>query len=443
MNKKNHKTKKNIKKNNGICYDNINCGQIYNNGVVPTIFKIDLNKSVLDQEIPLHNRWHPDVPSVASVNQGVVFKMECIDWTGGQIKNNDDACDVKNVDLTRVHYLSGPVHINGASPGDVLKVEILNVEPHPQMNWGFTGIFSKKNGGGFLTDEYPNAGKAIWDFEGIYAKSRHIPGVRFIGLIHPGLIGTAPSQALLNKWNKREEKLHNTCKSCNPSLAELPNPKGALAGKAQNTVLGDKINNEGARTVPGRENGGNCDIKNLTKGSVAYFPVYVPGAKLSMGDIHFSQGDGEVSFCGAIETSGILTLRCTIIKNGMHTLNMSNPIFESSILEPNYPKKITFEGISVDQNNEQRYLDVNVAYKMACLNAIKYLRNFGYSDEQSYMILSCAPINGKISGIVDYPNAVATLEIPTDIFEVNIMPESKEKDESKNKNRYGQIPLCK
>lgn len=406
---------------------------------IPTLFKIDLNRSVFLQDLPLHNRWHPDIPPVVSVDQHQVFKMECIDWTGGQIKNNDDACDIKNVDLTRVHYLSGPVRVNGAKPGDVLKVEILNVEPHPQMNWGFTGIFSKENGGGFLTDEYPTAGKAIWDFAGIYATSRHIPKICFAGLIHPGLIGTAPSKELLKEWTKRETKLHNTCRSCNPSLAELPNIKGALAGLAENTPLGEKIKKEGARTVPGRENGGNCDIKNLTKGTVAYFPVYVDGANLSMGDIHFSQGDGEVSFCGAIETSGILTLRCSVIQDGMKKLNISNPIFETSPLEPNYSKKLTFEGFSVDTKGKQHYLDATVAYKMACLNAIKYLRKFGYSDEQSYMILSCAPINGKISGIVDYPNAVATLEMPVDIFEMDIMPLSKDS----NKYDLGQIPLCK
>ena len=406
---------------------------------IETLFKIDLTKSVFEQELPLHNRWHPDVPSSVFVKQNQIFKMECIDWTGGQIQNNDDASDIRDVDLTGVHYLSGPVDVNGAEPGDVLRVEILNVDPHPQMNWGFTGIFSKSNGGGFLTEEYPIAGKSIWDFEGIYAKSRHIPGVRFCGLIHPGLIGTAPSEQLLKTWNAREKVLHNRCKHCNPSLAELPNPIGAIAGLAESSPLGEKIKREGARTLPGRENGGNCDIKNLTKGSVAYFPVYVKGAKLSMGDIHFSQGDGEISFCGAIETSGILTLRCSVIKDGIEKMNLRNPIFETSPLEPSYNKCVVFEGISVDGNGKQHYLDASVSYKMACLNAIRYLREFGYTDEQAYMILSTAPVNGKISGIVDYPNALTTLSLPVDIFAFDVSPMSKYR---KSRN-LGQIPLSK
>lgn len=405
---------------------------------VPTLFKIDINKSVLEQEKPLHNRWHPDIPAVAHVNENQIFKIECMDWTGGQIKNNDDASDVKMVDLTQVHYLSGPIYIENAHPGDVLKVEILNIEPHPQMNWGFTGIFDKNNGGGFLTDRYPYAGKAIWDFEGIYTTSRHIPKVRFCGLIHPGLIGTAPSYELLKVWNEREEKIHNSCKQCVPLLAELPNNIGAVIGLAENSVSSDNIKREAARTIPGRENGGNCDIKNLTKGSVAYFPVFVDGAKLSMGDIHFSQGDGEISFCGAIETAGIITLRCSVIRAGTKTLNISNPIFETSLVEPNYTKKITFEGFSVDENGVQKYLDATIAYRMACLNAIKYLSEFGYTEEQIYILLSCAPINAKISGIVDYPNALVTLEIPVDFFQFDVSPTSKER----KKHTYKQLPLC-
>ena len=404
---------------------------------IKTLFKVDLAKSVYDQVVPPHNRWHPDIPAAASVDPGVIFKMECIDWTGGQIKNNDDARDVKTVDLTQVHYLSGPIHVNGAQPGDVLVVEILNVEPHPQMNWGFTGIFDKHNGGGFLSEHYPTAGKAIWDFEGVYARSRHIPGVRFVGVIHPGLIGTAPSQSLLDEWNKREGKLHHSCASCSPSLAELPTPTGAVVGKAARS-LADKIKREGARTVPGRENGGNCDIKDLTKGSVAYFPVYVPGAKLSMGDVHFSQGDGEISFCGAIETAGVLTLRCSVIPNGMKKMNLTNAMYKTSPVTVNYSDNLVFEGFSVDEKGEQHYLDATVSYRMACLNVIKYFRQFGYSDEQIYVLLSCAPVKATIAGIVDYPNALVTLQIPTGIFEIDVNPESKER----GKHKYGQIPLC-
>ena len=129
---------------------------------------------------------HPDIPPVATVAEGDVFRVECIDWTGGQIKNNDCSDDVKNVDLSQVHYLSGPIAIENAEVGDLLKVEILNLGCLEGDEWGFTGSFAQENGGGFLTDHYPKATKAIWDLEGVYCTSRHIPGIKFAGHIHPG-----------------------------------------------------------------------------------------------------------------------------------------------------------------------------------------------------------------------------------------------------------------
>ena len=68
-----------------------------------------------------------------------------------------------------------------AQPGDLLMVELCNLGPLPGDEWGFTGTFDRENGGGFLTDHFPHATKAIWHFDGIYASSRHIPGVRFAG----------------------------------------------------------------------------------------------------------------------------------------------------------------------------------------------------------------------------------------------------------------------
>jgi len=185
----------------------------------------------------------------------------------------------------------------------------------------------------------------------------------------------------------------------------------------------ERIAAEACRTVPGRENGGNCDIKNLSRGCSVYFPVFVKGANLSMGDMHFSQGDGEVSFCGAIEMSGFAEMRTTIIKGGMKMLPVVgpsplcvNPIFEIGPLEPRYSEYLVFEGISVDEKGHQHYLDATLAYKRAVLNCIKYLAQFGYTEEQVYLLLSCCPCEGRISGIVDVPNAVATLAVPLAIF---------------------------
>ena len=75
-----------------------------------TLIKVDLNATPESQDY-LHNRWHPDIPMVATVEPGDEFRVECIDWTGGHIKNNDEANDIDVVDLSKVHYLSGPIGV--------------------------------------------------------------------------------------------------------------------------------------------------------------------------------------------------------------------------------------------------------------------------------------------------------------------------------------------
>jgi formamidase len=390
--------------------------------VPETLFKVDLTKPMRDQEVPGHNRWHPDIPPVASVKPGDIFRIECKDWTDGQIKNDDNPNDIRDIDLSVVHVLSGPIRVEGAQPGDILVVDILDIGALPGDEWGFTGIFAKENGGGFLTEHFPKANKAIWDFQGIYTTSRHIPGVRFAGITHPGLIGCAPSHELLAKWNKRERDLVATDPNRVPPLATLPNPENAVLGTLTGSDF-EKAAAEAARTVPPREHGGNCDIKNLSRGSKIYFPVYVDGAKLSMGDIHFSQGDGEITFCGAIEMSGYIDLHVDIIKGGMDKYGMVNPIFKPGPVEPRYSEYLVFEGISVDEfEGKQYYMDAHIAYRRACLNAIEYLKKFGFTGEQAYLLLSCAPVEGRVSGIVDIPNVCCTVAIPTEIFENNILP---------------------
>lgn len=146
----------------------------------------------------------------------------------------------------------------------------------------------------------------MWDFEGIYASSKQIPGVRFPGLIHPGMmqechsflfslnllgvIGTAPSQELLDIWNARERGLAEAGPDSvtlgsvlhTRPLAAIPDPKGALLGLiTKDSEEWEQISREAGRTIPGRENGGNCDIKFLSRGSKIYLPVFVEGKLLN------------------------------------------------------------------------------------------------------------------------------------------------------------------
>jgi formamidase len=395
-------------------------------------FSIDYSRSMFDQDIPGHNRWHPDIPIAAEVSPGDEFRVECLDWTDGQVVNDDSANDIRDMDLLRCHVLSGPVGIRGAEPGDLLVIDILDLGPVPQsvgdlpgQGWGYTGIFSKVNGGGFLTDFFPDAYKTIWDFRGQQASSRHIPGVSYTGITHPGLFGTAPSAELLARWNERERALIARDPDRVPPLALPPDETNALAGALdRNSSEFAAVARDGARTIPARENGGNHDIKNLTRGSRVYYPVHVPGAKFSGGDLHFSQGDGEITFCGAIEMGGFIDFGVDLIKGGMEKYGVTtNPIFMPGNVEPRYSEFVCFAGVSVDHaTNTNEYMDATLAYRNACMNAIEYLKKFGYTGEQAYMIIGTAPIEGRVSAVVDLPNACCSLYLPTAIFDADIRP---------------------
>ncbi|MDN6520713.1 MAG: acetamidase/formamidase family protein, partial [Yaniella sp.] len=196
------------------------------------IFPLDSSKPFTAQEKTGHNRYHPEIPPVETVRPGDSFRVDSREWFDGAIKNDDSADDILNAPMKKVHGLSGPFRIEGAQPGDLLIVDILDVGPIPQeqgplagQGWGYTGIFARSNGGSFLVDQFPDAYKAVWDFQGPWATSRHIPGVRFEGLTHPGIMATAPSPEMLAKWNKREGDLMATNPDRVPPLALPPAPE--------------------------------------------------------------------------------------------------------------------------------------------------------------------------------------------------------------------------
>ncbi|WP_254544066.1 formamidase [Halomarina pelagica] len=404
--------------------------------MVETVFEVDTDEPPDEQPDPIVNRWHPDVPAVATVTPGESFRVECLDWTGNQVVNDDSANDIRDMRLDPNHHLSGPFEVEGAEPGDILVVDILDLGPFPDHEWGFTGIFEQDNGGGFLTDHFPNARKAIWDLEGVYTSSRHVPDVRFAGLSHPGILGTTPSHELLERWNERERALiergpedetavnHET-RGEDPPLALPPEPNEVLLGDMDESQV-EEAAEEAARTIPPRENAGNCDIKNLSRGSRVYIPVFVDGAKLITGDLHFSQGDGEITFCGAIEMAGFVDLKVDLIKNGVERFGIDHAMFKPGNVEPQFSEYVVFEGYSVDEEGTQHYKNSTVAMRRACLDAIDYLTNFGYSREQAYILLSTVPVESRIAGIVDLPNTCVTVSVPQEVFEFDVDPDGLE-----------------
>lgn len=297
-----------------------------------------------------------------------------------------------------------------------------SVTEHPLHPWGYS--FTAPGVGSLDHPDHPTkVTKTIWDFYGSGTTSRHIPGVRFQGRAHPGILGTAPSHELLANWVERESSVFASQKrSHGHSAIALPLSSGAYVGQDVDEELRARIYAEGARTAPGREHGGNIDIASLVRGSKVWLPVYVEGAKLSVGDLHFCQGDGEPTT--AIEMPGILTLRVRVVKNGMDILGLKSPMYQTSPSEPLYPNRLVFTGLSNTSDGGQTDRDGLTAYRNAAFSAIKYLQNLGYSFEQAYILLAAAPIETKVVATANQPNFVVSLGLPVDIFDFDILPRS-------------------
>lgn len=81
------------------------------------VVPIDLNRKPWQQELPLHNRWHPQIPPVAEAKTGEVIRVEMVDWTGGAVKDDDSALDIKCLDLSAVS-----IHVSSSSKKQKLPV---------------------------------------------------------------------------------------------------------------------------------------------------------------------------------------------------------------------------------------------------------------------------------------------------------------------------------
>ncbi|WVQ84174.1 hypothetical protein IAT38_006321 [Cryptococcus sp. DSM 104549] len=385
---------------------------------IPTLVKVDPSQPG-ETQANIHTRWHPDIPCVATLPINSPFRVECLDYSGSQVRNDDNADDIVHLDHDSDHHLSGPFFVPGAMPGDVLEIEILDVVPYPEHNWGYC-ITSPGLGSLDVEGEETKITKSIWDFYGNETSSRHVPHISFHGRPHAGVLGTAPSHELLADWTKREGELQESSKG--KAGISMPQTKGAYVGQDLDEELRAKIYREGARTSPGREHGGNIDIGLATRGSTMYLPVYIPGASLSVGDTHFCQSDGEPTT--AIEMAGIVTLRVNVIPGGIAELCMKSPMYRTSASEMMYRDKLCFTGLSVEADGSQSNQGGLLAYRNAAFQAMEYLQKFGYTREQAYIILSAAPIDSRVVATANKPNFVVSLGLPTEIFHFDILPRS-------------------
>ena len=218
-----------------------------------------------------HARWSSTIEPVLTVPSGSVVKVSTQEASASQLDMNSTVEDLGNLSFDPIHPLTGPVYVEGAEPGDVLKVTLHKVE---MGDWGWTAIIP---GFGFLADEFEEPWLKTFELgkdkkTAMFSENIEIPLKPF-----PGVMGVAPDT---------EDSLS---------------------------------------TIPPRANGGNMDDPNMTEGSTIYFPVFVEGALFSIGDTHAAQGHGEV--CGtAIEAPMNIIYEVEVIKGGR---NISEPQYET------------------------------------------------------------------------------------------------------------------
>lgn len=369
-----------------------------------------------------HNRFHPAIPPVADADPGDTVVFETRDAFDNQFSFGTIPADVAGADASRIHPLTGPLFVNGGEPGDILEVTIQGIQPGPDR-FGYTVLFP---GFGFLRDLFTDPDIARWSLTQAAATSVDMPGIRIPFNGFPGTIGVAPGPALLSTVLAREAAL-----AAAGGFVLLPDPTNAAPASVCGSgrpAAGDCL-----RTIPPRENGGNMDVKGMVHGTRLLFPCLVPGCLLSTGDVHYAQGDGEVSGT-AIEMNAVVTVKVNLRK-GQAFLLRNRPAFEGGSqfkkLAPEkfyatvgYPLKSAGEvppqsahaDIGEIAPLENLSEDLTLAARDALRTIIGYLVDVrGLTPDQAYILTSVA-VDLRIGNLVDVPNYAVYAVLPLEVF---------------------------
>jgi acetamidase/formamidase len=300
-----------------------------------------------------HFGWDNSFAPAERVPPGSTIEFQCLDASGGQLAAESTVADVGRLDFAKVNPVTGPIFVEGAEPGDTLKVTIEAFKP---SGFGWTANIP---GFGLLADSFKEPALNIWKYDAasmepaLYGKNARVPLKPFAGTI-----GNAPAEA------------------------------------GHHSV------------VPPRRVGGNLDIRDLSAGTILYLPVEVAGALFSVGDTHAAQGDGEV--CGtAIESPMDVVLTLDVVKDA----RQKTPRFTTAGPVARHLDAKGYEattGIGPDLMEGAR----SAVAQMIDLLAARY----GMDPVEAYMLVSvCGDL--RISEIVDMPNWVVSFYFPRCVFE--------------------------
>ncbi len=218
---------------------------------------------------PTHSRWNAELPPRLTVESGDVVHFECQDSSGAQVRPGMTVQEFGQIDRGKIHALTGPVAIDGAAPGDVLQVDVLEVR---HKGWGWSSVIE---GLGFLKQRFHEPFLFHWELDADVTHS-----------LAPAVVPLRPF-----------------CGIMGVARAE----RGEFRTRAPGVF------------------GGNMDVRELCTGATLYLPVQQPGALFSCGDAHAAQGDGEVCING-VECPADVTLRFTLHKGR----TLRGPMVESA-----------------------------------------------------------------------------------------------------------------
>jgi len=302
-----------------------------------------------------HFGWDNSLVPAERVAPGATILFHCHDSSAGQLGPSSTLQDVIDLDFGKINPVSGPVWVEGAEPGDAIKVTIDSFAPNP----GGFGWTANIPGFGLLADQFTDPALIVWKYDAaslapaLWSDRGKIPLKPFAGTI-----GNAPAA---------------------PGLHSV---------------------------VPPRRVGGNLDIRDLAAGTTLYLPVEVAGGLFSVGDTHAAQGDGEV--CGtAIESPMDVVLTLDLVKGA----NLKSPRFTTAGPVTRHLDTMGYEattGIGPDLMTAARDAVANMIDLLSATQQI--------SAVDAYMLCStCGDL--RISEIVDMPNWVVSFYFPRSVFE--------------------------
>ena len=300
-----------------------------------------------------HFGWDNSITPAETVTPGETILFHCLDSSAGQLSPASTVEDVARLDFSKVNPVSGPIFVDGAKPGDALKVTIESFKP---SGFGWTANIP---GFGLLADDFKDPALTIWKYDpdslepALFGKNGRVPLKPFAGTIG-----------------------------------------NALAEPGTHSV------------VPPRRVGGNLDIRDLSAGVELYLPVEVDGALFSVGDTHAAQGDGEV--CGtAIESPMDVILKLELVKDA----NLEMPRFTTP---GPVTRHLDTKGYEVTTGIGP---DLMTGAQHAVADMVELLASrYNMDPVEAYMLVStCGDL--RISEIVDMPNWVVSFYFPRSVFE--------------------------